>query len=98
MQERTKRSAHQFEEAVHEAHDEPYDRAVTWIDDEKHATGELRAHRGQSNAFRRAAHNAIQDDDIGGRHRVGTLKDVGDSKGAPIAYPLLLRELARIRF
>jgi len=96
VQERSERSAQQMEQPVHDAHDEPYCRTITRIDHQQHAPGECAGDGGQAHAVGRAAHNAIQDDDIGGRHGLGVIEHVGESKDAPIFNPLVVSELPRV--
>src|SRR5262245_6555753 len=98
MQKRAKRSAHQTEHAVHEAHDEPYDRTISWIDDQKHAPGEFAGDRGQAYTVWRAAHNAIEDDDIGPGHGLRMVEDIRNSKCASTFKAFVTCELPRVRF
>ena len=48
-------------------------------------------------AVRRAAHDAIEDDDVSVKDRLGVIQDVRDAERTAIVHAFFTRELARVR-
>src|SRR5262245_14067500 len=68
MQEHAEGSPHEAKTSVHDVHHRPYEKTIARTAQQKHPPRQAGCRASQPDAVRGAAHDAVQHDDLGGRH------------------------------
>ena len=97
VQEHPKRSPHDPETDVQDPHDNPHHETITREAEEQHSRREARCRPSESDAVGRAAHDAVQNDDLGGLNVSGLFQNICDAESNSSFESFLFREFASVR-